>query len=60
MTGLPVTHVVGSQARLAKRSDQRRPAHPRSTSHSVYLDGHGAARVLGLDEAAEVARSVEQ
>jgi len=51
VTGLPVTHVVGSQARLAKRGADRRPAHTRS-SHSVYLDGQGAARVLGLDEAA--------
>jgi hypothetical protein len=61
VTGLPVTHVVGTQARLAKRADHRRPAHPRSSSHSVYLDGQGAARVLGLDEAVEAgARSVEQ
>jgi hypothetical protein len=55
VTGLPVTHVVGSQARLAARTDDRRPAHPRSKSHSVYLDGQGAARVLGLDEAVEAA-----
>jgi hypothetical protein len=58
VTGLPVTHIVGTQARLAKRSDDRRPAHPRAKSHSVYLDGQGAARVLGIDEA--VTGSVEQ
>src|SRR2546423_14428 len=52
VTGLPVTHVVGSQAGLAVRSENRRPAHPTSKSSSVYLDGHGSARVLGLDEAA--------
>src|SRR3954462_13674373 len=55
VTGLPVSHVVGTQARLPKRSDHRRPAHPRTHSHSVYLDGQGAARVLGLDEAVEAA-----
>src|SRR5882724_6718625 len=61
VTGLPVTHVVGSQARLVSRTDNRRPAHPRSKWHSVYLDGQGAARVLGLDEAVETsARSLEQ
>ena len=54
VTGLPVTHVVGSQARLAQRTEQRRPAHPTSQSSSVYLDGQGAARVLGLDEASTV------
>jgi hypothetical protein len=60
VTGLPVTHVVGSQARLAKRSETRRPTHARK-SHSVYLDGQGSARVLGLDEAAEaVAGGVER
>jgi len=54
VTGLPVTHVVGSQARLAQRTEQRRPAHPTTKSSSVYLDGQGAARVLGLDEAATI------
>lgn len=48
VTGLPVTHVVGTQARLADGAPARRPAH---VDRSVYLDGRGAARVLGLDEA---------
>lgn len=48
VTGLPVAHVVGTQARLADATPGRRPAH---VGRSVYLDGHGAARVLGLDEA---------
>ena len=43
-----------------KRSETRRPTHARK-SHSVYLDGQGSARVLGLDEAAEaVAGGVER
>ena len=52
VTGLPVTHVVGSQHRLATRSEQRRPTHAGSKSSSVYLDNQGTARVLGLEEAA--------
>jgi nucleotide-binding universal stress UspA family protein len=50
VTGLPVTHVVGTQARLVDRPDTRRNPH-KSRAHSVYVDGHGSARVLGLDEA---------
>jgi hypothetical protein len=50
VTGLPVTHVVGSQARLASRPEGRRAAH-QGRSRSVYVDGHGSARVLGLEEA---------
>jgi hypothetical protein len=59
VTGLPVTHVMGSQTRLADRADARRPAHVRPGSHSVYLDAQGAARVLRLDEAA-AARGIGQ
>ena len=41
-------------------AETRRPTHARK-SHSVYLDGQGSARVLGLDEAAEaVAGGVER
>jgi hypothetical protein len=58
-TGLPVTHVLGSQTRLAERGDSRRGRH-RPGSHSVYLDGHGAARVLGVDDAAPSTRGLEQ
>jgi hypothetical protein len=50
VTGLPVTHVVGTQTRLVDRGDRRRAPH-KTRAHSVYLDGQGAARVLGLDEA---------
>jgi hypothetical protein len=50
VTGLPVTQVVGSQTRLVQRPEHRRAAH-QGRSRSVYLDNHGAARVLGLDEA---------
>jgi nucleotide-binding universal stress UspA family protein len=50
VSGLPVTHVVGSQARLVDRTDTRRNPH-KSRAHSVYVDGHGSARVLGVDEA---------
>ena len=55
-TGLPVTHVVGSQTRLVDRADERRHGGRRS----VYLDGQGAARVLGVDEAAAPARGTGQ
>jgi hypothetical protein len=50
VTGLPVTHVVGTQARLVDRTDTRRNPH-KARAHSVYVDGHGSARVMGLDEA---------
>jgi hypothetical protein len=50
ISGLPVTHVVGTQTRLAQRPDSRRQQH-KTRGHSVYLDGQGSARVLGLDEA---------
>src|SRR3954447_4218066 len=50
VTGLPVSQVVGSQARLANRPETRRAAHQRR-SRSVYLDNHGSAHVLGLEEA---------
>src|SRR3954467_5164865 len=50
VTGLPVTQVVGSQTRLVQRTEHRRAAH-QGRARSVYLDNHGAARVLGLDEA---------
>ena len=50
VTGLPVTQVIGSQTRLAIRHETRRAAH-QQRSRSVYLDGHGSARVLGLVEA---------
>jgi nucleotide-binding universal stress UspA family protein len=52
ISGLPVTHVVGSQARLADRTDKRRgDTGHKDRGHSVYLDGQGSARVLGLEEA---------
>jgi nucleotide-binding universal stress UspA family protein len=51
VTGLPVTHVVGTQTRLVDRTDTRRNPHKSSRGHSVYVDGHGSARVLGLEEA---------
>jgi hypothetical protein len=51
VTGLAVTHVVGTQTRLVDRTDTRRSPH-KARAHSVYVDGHsGSARVLGLDEA---------
>ena len=50
VTGLPVTHVVGTQTRLVDRTDTRRNPH-KAQGHSVYLDNHGSARVLGLEEA---------
>ena len=50
VTGLPVTHVVGTQTRLVDRTDTRRNPH-KARAHSVYLDNHGSARVLGLEEA---------
>jgi len=50
VTGLPVTQVIGSQARLATRHEGRRAAH-QQRARSVYLDGHGSAHVLGLEEA---------
>jgi nucleotide-binding universal stress UspA family protein len=50
VTGLPVTHVVGTQVRLVDRTDTRRSPH-KAPAHSVYLDGHGSARVLDLEEA---------
>ena len=55
-TGLPVTHVVGSQTRLTDRADERKHRGRRS----VYLDGQGAARVLGVDEASAPARGTGQ
>jgi nucleotide-binding universal stress UspA family protein len=51
VTGLPVTHIVGTQTRLVDRTDTRRNPHKASRAHSVYVDGHGSARVLGIDEA---------
>jgi GABA permease len=50
VTGLDVTHVVGTQTRLVDRTDTRRNPH-KARAHSVYLDNHGSARVLGLEEA---------
>jgi hypothetical protein len=57
VSGLPVTHVVGTQTRLVERGDRRRAPHV-TRGHSVYLDGQGSARVLGVDEA-RVARGTE-
>jgi len=37
VTGLPVTHVVGSQARLGERVTGRRPNHVASPTHSKPL-----------------------
>jgi hypothetical protein len=51
VSGLPVTHVVGTQTRLVDRGDRRRGAPHHNRAHSVYLDGQGSARVLGVDEA---------
>jgi hypothetical protein len=51
VTGLPVTHVVGRQTRLGDQAHGRRAGHQPVAARSVYLDGHGAARVLGLDDA---------
>jgi hypothetical protein len=50
VTGLPVTHVVGTQTRLADPLRSRRPSHV-AGGRSVYLDGRGGARVLGVEDA---------
>jgi|tagenome__1003787_1003787.scaffolds.fasta_scaffold20982082_2 hypothetical protein len=51
VTGLPVTHVVGRQTRLSDKAHGRRGGHRPVDRRSVYLDGQGAAQVLGLEDA---------
>ena len=51
VTGLPVSHVVGRQTRLGAPAHTRRSGPHPMAARSVYLDAHGAAHVLGPEDA---------